>query len=255
MRGDAHRFRDESGFTLIELLVAAVILILGVFGLVASVNTSHKLSDVSEHETAASQVADRELELALSIPYGAVALTSLPATSATIDDTTQWNGWLSSVVPHPATSFNCGSASSVNNNPTLPNDERSTSCVASCPVANAATGCPAAGRMAPISTVSVPTTSGTVMKLKVYRFVTWVNDLACGTGCPNPAQSAYRGDYKRVTIAVLPVQRSVSATTGLSSAQALGGPTKPIVVSAIRNDPTAGRPNDESPCSVGGIQC
>ena len=66
----------------------------------------------------------------------------------------------------------------------------------------------------PVSTVSVPTTSGTVQKLKVYSYVTWVNDLACGSGCPNPSTTGYKGDYKRVTVAVLPVIGATSTSGG-----------------------------------------
>jgi type II secretory pathway pseudopilin PulG len=249
---------DESGFTLIELLVAATILILGIFGLVTSVETSHKLSDVSERETSASQVADRELDLALTIPYTSVALTSLPNPAGPTADGTQWNNWLPGAVPHPSPAFTCSSASSTNNNPTDPNDERSTSCIASCATVSAGTGCPAVGRLAAVSTVSAPTASGTVRKLKVYRYVTWVNDLACGASCPNPPANGYKGDYKRVTIAVLPVLASVTDTTGVASSLTIDGPKRPVVVSAVRNDPAftgAGQPGSLSPCGIPGVQC
>lgn len=254
------RAADESGFTLVELLVAAVILGIGIFGLVTSVQTSHKLSDVSEHETVASQVADRELDLALTIPYPSVALsTSLPVSGAAAADSTRWNVWLTSgILPHPGSAFDCSSASAGNSNPILPDDEQSSGCVAACPAVSATTGCPAVGRLAPVSSVSVPTTSGTVQKLKVYRYVTWVNDLACGSGCPNPANAGYKGDYKRVTIAVLPVVGATS-TSGVAASQSLDGPLQPIVVSAIRNDPRLGPGNttspNPSPCGIGGVQC
>src|SRR4051794_16915141 len=225
------RLSDESGFTLIELLVSAVILIIGIFGLVTSVETSHKLSDVSEHETVASQIADRELDFAETIPYPGLALsTSLPPSGGPTADGTQWNSWLATgILPHPATSFLCSNASSTSNNSTLPNDEQSTGCVAACPSAPA-TGCPALGKLAPISTVAVPTTGGSLLKLKIYRYVTWVNDLACGSNCPNPAAAGYRGDYKRVTIAVLPVL-GATGTSGIAAAASIDGPRRPIVVS------------------------
>ena len=253
------RLSDESGFTLIELLVAAVILVVGIFGLVGSVETSHKLSDVSEHETVASQVADRELDFALTIPYPAVALsTSTPISGAPTADGTRWNSWLTSgILPHPGVSFSCSSASSINNNPTLPNDEQSTDCIVACPTAPA-TGCPALGKLAPVSAVSVPTAGGALLKLKVYRYVSWVNDLACGSNCPNPAGTGYRGDYKRVTIAVLPVI-GATTTTGVAATSSINGPRQPVVVSAIRNDPSLGAGNaaggGPSPCGVGGVQC
>ena len=243
------RLGDDSGFTLIELLVSIVILVVGVFGLVTSVQTSHKLSDISEHETVASQVADRELNLALAVPYDFVALsTSLPASGAATDDGTRWNSWLTSgILPHPGSSFSCSSASVSNNNPTLPNDEQSTGCIAACP--SAGTGCPGIGKLAPVSTVQVPTASGSVRLMKIYRYVTWVNDRSCGSNCPNPASAGYKGDYKRVTIAVLPVV-GATATSGVASPQAMEGPKQPVVVSAI-SAPSTG----PSPCGVGGVEC
>jgi Tfp pilus assembly protein PilV len=255
----AKRLSNESGFTLIELLVSAVILIIGIFGLVASVDTSHKLSDVSEHETVASQIADRELDFALTIPYQGVALsTSLPALGAATADGTRWNSWLTSgILPHPASSFACSTASASNNNPTLPNDEQTTGCIAACPSAPAS-GCSAVGKLAPISTVSVPAAGGSLLKLKVYRYVSWVNDLACGTVCPNPAGSGWKGDYKRVTIAVLPVIGATS-TTGVAATSRMDGPRQPVVVSAIRNDPRLGAGNSSSsgmnPCDADGVEC
>jgi Tfp pilus assembly protein PilV len=251
--------RDESGFTLVELLVSATVLIIGLFGVVTSVETSHKLSDVSEHETVASQIADRELNLALTIPYQQVGLsTSLPASGAPSDDNTRWNSWLASgILPHPASSFVCSNASAANSTTALPNDEQSTTCIVACPTAGASPGCIGAGRLAPISTVSVPAGSGSAQVLKVYRYVSWANDLACGAACPNPSGTGWKGDYKRVTIAVLPVANA-TATAGLPSLDRMEGPRQPIVVSAIRNDPTLGKHNsstiDQDPC-VSVVQC
>lgn len=251
----------EEGFTLIELLVSVTILVVGIFGLVTSVQTSHKLSDVSEHEAVASQVADRELDFALTVPYASVALSSLPtSTAVAADDATRWNAWLTSgILPHPGTSFSCSSASAANSTTALPNDEQSVTCIDACPPSGTATGCPAVGALAPVSTVSVPGGAGMVRKLKVYRYVSWVNDMACGSSCPNPVATGYKGDYKRVTIAVLPVGGVVTDTSGVASTQPLGGPTQPVVVSAIRNDPTLGAHNSSStdlpPCGVEVVQC
>jgi len=260
MRNWIHtRLSDESGFTLVELLVSATILVIGVFGLVASVDTSHKLSDVSEHETVASQIADRELDFAQTIPYQGVALSAvLPGTTGgAASDDTRWNAWLTSgILPHPSTAFTCSTASSSNNNPILANDEQSTGCEIACPSAPA-TGCPALGKLAPVSTVSVPTSTGTLQKLKIYRYVTWVNDRACASTCPNPSITGYRGDYKRITIAVLPVVAATS-TTGVAAANRLDGPRQPVVVSAIRNDPKLGAGNAAggvNPCDAPGVEC
>jgi prepilin-type N-terminal cleavage/methylation domain-containing protein len=246
--------RDESGFTLIELLVAAVILVIGIFGLISSVDSSRKLSDVSEREAIAGQVADRELEQAITLPYDSIALsTAAPSNGgAAEDDNVRWNFYLtsSSVLPQPAGGANCANATAATAASATPNNE--TQCIVACPTA-ATAGCVAVGAVPAVSNVSVPTASGTRVALKVYRYVTWVNDTACGTNCPNLAKSAYRGDYKRVTIAVQPVMRSVTATSGLPGLAAIEGPRQPIVVSAVKPDPSLGPSNNTgnvSPCSV-----
>jgi Tfp pilus assembly protein PilV len=248
------RLAGEAGFTLIELMVAALILIIGIFGLITSVDSSRKLSDVSEREAIAGQVADRELERATTLPYDSIALsTTAPSNSgATADDNVRWNVYLtsSSLLPQPSGGANCASASAATAASTSPNNE--TTCIVACPTA-ATTGCSAVGMVPAITNVSVPTASGTRVALKVYRYVTWVNDTACGAGCPNLAKSAFRGDYKRVTIAVQPVQRSVSSSTGLPGAAAIDGPRQPIIVSAVKPDPSLGPNNNSgnvSPCTI-----
>ena len=260
-----NRLAQEEGFTLIELLVSAVILVVGVFGLVSAVDGSQRLSTTAEQQTVAAQVAERELDLAVTLPFNSVALSSTPACSsapcgsASVNDTDRWNYYLTSprLLPQTSGSTNCSVWNSSNGStPGLnqaPNDE--TTCVDSCPSVAAASGCPAVGGIAPTSSVTVPTASGNKVRLKVYRYVTWVNDTACGSRCPNIADTGYKGDYKRVTIAVLPVSRQVSSTTGLPALRSAGGPREPVIVSSVRNWPDRGKANakgNSSPCSGAG---
>jgi prepilin-type N-terminal cleavage/methylation domain-containing protein len=256
------RLQSEAGFTLIELLVGMVILAIGIFGLVASVDSSRKLNDTTEHEEVASQVADRELDTALALPFNAVALTTKPVATATAaDDATQWNSDYPAVVPAVSGGNSCASAI----NEGLANDESNAACLVVCPASATANtvGCTDAtagvkGRIPPVGTVSVPAANGTPVRLKVYRYVTWVNDVACGSNCPSPCTSSctsgtptsiWRGDYKRVTIAVQAVS-GATASTGLPGTQFGTGPRKPVVVSAIKRDPTLGKAN--SPGEVAG---
>jgi prepilin-type N-terminal cleavage/methylation domain-containing protein len=255
-------FRSERGFTLIELLVAMVILIVGIFGLVASVDSSRKLSDTTEHEEVAAQVADRELDTALAVPFNAIALTTRPAaTGVAADDVTRWNTIYPTVTPTVSGGNDCSNTITE----TLANNEAGAGttgsnigCLVVCPstaVANTV-GCTdntsaVKGRIQPIGTVSVPAANSTTVALKIYRYVTWVNDVACGANCPSPctsscgtasASSNWRGDYKRITIAVQPVTGATN-TTGAPGVPFGTGPRKPIVVSAIKRDPTLGKAN------------
>jgi prepilin-type N-terminal cleavage/methylation domain-containing protein len=253
---------SERGFTLIELLVGMTVLVMGILGLVASLDSSRKLADTTEHEDVAVQVADRELDTALALPFNAVALSSRPvATANADDDATRWNTTYPTAVPVVASGNSCASPI----DETLANNEggagttgSNIGCLVVCPTsATAATvGCTdttatVKGRIPPIGSASVPAGSSTIVRLKVYRYVTWVNDVACGASCPSPCTSGcsggsptsiWRGDYKRITIAVQVVS-GATATSGAAGAQFGSGPRKPIVVSATTRDPTLGKGN------------
>jgi prepilin-type N-terminal cleavage/methylation domain-containing protein len=254
---------SQDGFTLIELMVGMVILIIGVFGLVSAVDGARKLTDVSEHEDVAAQVADRELDQALTLPYNSVALratpTAVPADAAA--DATRWNFYLPSanLLPQPAGGHDCSTFWTAASKADA-NANNETTCIVSCPTADATVGCPSVGSLDPVIDVSVPTAAGSRVRMKVYRYVTWVNDTACGAACPNLADTAYKGDYKRVTIAVMPVVRSVTAGHGLPALNAIGGPLQPIIVSAVKTNPNRGPGNavgNATPCTgdTGVIVC
>jgi prepilin-type N-terminal cleavage/methylation domain-containing protein len=256
------RVQAERGFTLIELLVGMTILVIGIIGLVASVDSSRKLGDTTEHEAVAAQVADRELDTAAALPFNAVALTSRPvATGAAGDDATRWNTVYPTVVPGPSSGNSCSTAideTIANNEASAGTTGATIGCLVVCPSSATAgtVGCTdnaatTKGRIPPVGTISVPAGSSTSVRLKVYRYVTWVNDTACGSGCPSPCTSGcggatptstWRGDYKRITIAVQVVTGG-TATTGTPGGLFGNGPQKPIVVSALKRDPTLGPGN------------
>jgi prepilin-type N-terminal cleavage/methylation domain-containing protein len=226
--------REQGGFTLIELLVSIVILVGGIFGLVAAVDSSRGLGNVAEHEDVASQVADRELDTALAFPYSSLSLSSVPlATGTPANDNDQWRAlWQANV---PATGQACTTAGTYNQAGS--NKETDASCVVS------ASGAP----VAPFSSVTVPTASGGIVKLKIFRVITWVNDLACGSACPNGGPTTTLGDYKRITIGV----QVISTATGAAPTRFGEGPAKPVVVSAIKSDPSLQKGNaagNTSPC-------
>jgi prepilin-type N-terminal cleavage/methylation domain-containing protein len=255
------RGRAEDGFTLIELLVAITILAVGIFALVTSVDASRRLGDVSEHENVASAVADRELHSLLTIPYNSLALSTTPLATGTTDDQ-RWNAIyngtyvtpnVAPVVPNPP-----GGSSNSCSGPiveTRPNNENSTACLVSCPTGSPADGaCKVIpGTVAPYVSVSVPAGGGTAVRVKVFRYLTWVNDVPCGASCPNLPTGA-KGDYKRITVAA-----QVVLPSGAVPTQGAGqGPVRPIVVSAIRSDPqrSAGnQPGNGSPCIIAGLSC
>jgi type II secretory pathway pseudopilin PulG len=262
------RLEADGAFTLIELLVGMTLLVVGILALVASVDSSRKLADTSEHEAVAAEVADRELDTAMAMPFNAVALTGRPvATGTASDDVTQWNSAYPTVVPAVTGGNDC----STSINETLADNEASAGttgasvgclvvCTASAPANTVGCTDPTVavkGRIPPIGTVSAPAGTGTLVRLKVYRYVTWVNDRACGANCPSPCTSGcgggtptstWRGDYKRITIAVQ-VVTGATASSGTPATAFGRGPRKPIVVSALKRDPTLGKGNGKGDLS------
>jgi prepilin-type N-terminal cleavage/methylation domain-containing protein len=99
----------------------------------------------------------------------------------------------------------------------------------------------AGGAVTPTSTWSV-TRIGATSSVRgcVYDYVTWVDDPICSDArCPG------QQDYKRLTVAV-----SVTNANGNAPA---GGPTKPVVVSAVKANPRigpGGTTGDGSPCQL-----
>ncbi len=69
-------FRNESGFTLIELLVAIVIMMVGLLGLLQTVNLAlhHNMNTQIRNE--ATMVADEQLAIELAKPYDLVSTSA-----------------------------------------------------------------------------------------------------------------------------------------------------------------------------------
>jgi prepilin-type N-terminal cleavage/methylation domain-containing protein len=99
----------------------------------------------------------------------------------------------------------------------------------------------AGGAVTPTRTWSV-TRIGTTSSVRgcVYDFVTWVEDPACADArCPGTQ------DYKRLTVAV--------SVTDSKGAALQGGPTTPVVVSAVKANPRigpGGTTGGASPCQL-----
>jgi prepilin-type N-terminal cleavage/methylation domain-containing protein len=238
-----NRLQAEDGFTMIEVLVAVAILAIGILGLVGSIDSSRSLGNTAEHEDVASQVAQQDLNGLLTLPYNSLAVTAQPPNSGGATSANQqWNSVWPNAVPTPgATAQPCAGTGFDESKPT---NETSSTCLI--------TG----GSVAPTSDVSVPATvsGGTVVRVRLFRYITWVNDVACGTACRNASGSL--GDYRRVSVAAQVILPSGAVPTVSGT-----GPKNPIVVSGIKSDPTltttasgANVTGNTSPClSVGAV--
>ncbi len=149
---------------LIEAMVAALVLLIGIVGLLTGFVGAQKLSLMSEQESTMGHVAQREIERLEGMPYADVALTAAPATSSNSQspdhyvgagspETFEWNRTVGSSEPIDVDTVN--------------------------------------GAVVPVQSWTEGDLSGSI-----YDFVTWTADTHCSPGCPAS------DDYKRLTVAI-----------------------------------------------------
>src|SRR5947209_4066678 len=155
---------EQGGFMLIEILVAVTILSVGILGLGLTLDTSRKLSLVSERHATMTHVAQREIESVEGLAYSQVGEAQAPG-------------------PHSTNPAN-PDYYLVDGSPPSYQWDRSGSSAEQVDV-------DPAGQVTPVKPWSEGGMSG-----QVYEFVTWAKDPKCAPGCP-AAQ-----DYKRITVGV-----------------------------------------------------
>jgi prepilin-type N-terminal cleavage/methylation domain-containing protein len=74
------RTRDESGFTLVEVMVAISVLLIGVLGTVAMVDSANSLTSRNKSREGATALGRSVLEIARGVPYKQLTAASLLAT-------------------------------------------------------------------------------------------------------------------------------------------------------------------------------
>jgi prepilin-type N-terminal cleavage/methylation domain-containing protein len=72
----------EDGFTLIEVMVAALVITVGMLGLIGAFDSARKLTLLSERRTAIAHRAQLEVERLQTVEYSKVALNAAPTHSA-----------------------------------------------------------------------------------------------------------------------------------------------------------------------------
>jgi prepilin-type N-terminal cleavage/methylation domain-containing protein len=158
------RLSEESGFTLIEVLVATVILVIGLFATASAIDYSRSLTTVSESQTTASRIAQREIETVLGLPYVQMGLTSCST--------------------DPKYQGNCASSPQTFSGETL--------------IVNGVGGV-SGGTIDPVTANQ----GAGKYRVSIYRYVTWTApDPGLAGITPNPFGDPNGHDYKRVTISV-----------------------------------------------------
>lgn len=76
------RLREEGGMTIIEALVAALVLSVGIGGMLGAFNGASKLSLTAERRASVSHLAQREIERLQAVPYEELSMISAPVKSS-----------------------------------------------------------------------------------------------------------------------------------------------------------------------------
>ena len=78
--------KSEDGFTLIELMAALAVLLVGVLGVIATMDRTRDAVTISEARETAVHRAEREMERIRALPYTQLGLTAVPTQSPDPDD-------------------------------------------------------------------------------------------------------------------------------------------------------------------------
>jgi Tfp pilus assembly protein PilV len=157
----------------IEVLIAALVLTVGIVGLIGAFDSSRKLTLLSERRTAMAHRAQLEIERLQAIPYSELAMTSAPTHST---ETTNPDYYVKEGIPPE---YQYGAVSTE----------------AETLVTGGGISPAPSGRKCSEKVGACEWKDGLVSG-NVYDFVTWHTDKNCGAKCPATE------NYKRVTVVV-----------------------------------------------------
>lgn len=205
--------RAADGFTLIEALVASLVLLIGIFGALAVLESSTRLTRTAQREQQAVARAQQDIEEMRTLTYGSLALSANPG-PAVVDASE------SPTSPDAFLSGSCSSGCTL----TIANDYRQRS------LGNATTApetVVALNASSPYTARQSVTISGETWTIK--RYVTARLDPACSvTVAVVTLNTLCSTSYsKRITVALQPPPGSTSHLT------------RPVYVSSVVTDPAA----------------
>jgi Tfp pilus assembly protein PilV len=179
----------------VEVLIAAVVLTVGLLGLVGAFNSARKLTLLSERRTAMAHRAQLEIERLQTYPYSQLAMASAPSHST---ETTNPDYYVNYASPVNCTTAGAGcyawNASSTGEEEALvpaTKGECTSTPETGCGVVSAS---PTSRQCS--EKVGACEWSDGLVKGSLYDFVTWHADEHCGAKC------ATKENYKRLTVVV-----------------------------------------------------
>lgn len=188
--------RGQEGFTIVEVLIAALVMTVGMLGLIGAFDSGRKLTLLSERRTAMAHRAQLELERLQTYPYSQLAMVSAPAHSSEKTNPDYYVN-LNSPVKCTSVGYGCfafNEQATTEEEPLVaPTKEKEclTTSEAECGIVAASP----TGRKCSEKVGACEWSDGLVTG-KAYDFVTWHSDTAC-TKC-----SSKTNNYKRLTVIV-----------------------------------------------------
>jgi Tfp pilus assembly protein PilV len=186
----------EDGFTIVEVLIAALVMTIGILGLIGAFDSSRKLTLLSERRTAMAHRAQLEIERLQTYPYGQLAMISAPAHSS---ETTNpdYNVNLNSPVKCTSTGYGCyafNSEATTEEEP-LVSATKEKECLTTSEGECGIAAVSPTGRKCSEKVGACEWVDGLVTG-KVYDFITWHSDANC-LKC-----LLKTNNYKRLTVVV-----------------------------------------------------
>ncbi|HWX74039.1 MAG TPA: hypothetical protein VNZ05_01965 [Solirubrobacteraceae bacterium] len=193
----ATRFRPQEGFAVLEVLIAAVVLAIGILGMVGAFDSARKLNLLSERRTAMAHRAQLEVERLQSYPYSELAMVTAPSHSAETTNPDYYVNY-NSVVKCTSAGDGCFAWDTKSTGeeealvPAGKNGECTSVVTTECGIAASS---PTARKCS--AKIGACEWSDGLVEGKVYDFVTWHTDGHCSKGgCPA------KENYKRITVVV-----------------------------------------------------
>jgi prepilin-type N-terminal cleavage/methylation domain-containing protein len=184
----------QDGFSLIEVLMAAVVIAIGILGLVGSFDSARKLTLLSERRTAMAHRGQLELERLQTYPYAQLAMVTAPTHSA---EKTNPDYYVNYNSPLKCSTANCfaWNTEKTGEEEALVLATKETECASTSEKECGVVSASPTGRKCSEKVGACEWSDGLV-EGKVYDFVTWHSDGKCGEKCPA------KENYKRLTVVV-----------------------------------------------------
>ena len=191
----ARPLATEEGFTIVEVLVAAIVLAVGIAGLVGAFDSARKLSLLSERRTVMAHRAQLEIERLQTYPYAQLAMISNPSHSAEASNPDYYVNYASPVKCTEVEAYGCYAWNTENTGEEEALVKGGKACITTSEKECGWVEASLTGRKCSEKVGACEWSDGLV-EGKVYDFVTWHTDSNC-TKCKVKQKAS-----KRLTVVV-----------------------------------------------------